>query len=82
MKVKIQVCDPVIIEDILDYEMRCMACYGFFFSIALAYLETLTKLVTNPKDMQGKQNLAPRITSPTTGIVIEIRITFCTVLVF
>lgn len=45
MKDKIQICDPVIIEDILDYEMGCMACYGLFLIIALAYLETLTKLV-------------------------------------
>lgn len=28
-------------------------------------------MLQTPKDMQGKQNLAPRITSPTTGIVIE-----------
>lgn len=25
MNVKIRLCDPVIIEKILDYEMRCMA---------------------------------------------------------
>lgn len=87
-----------------------------FFLIALAYLETLTKLVYSiykmlitfysyingrqfmhwhdlnppmywdmlqtPKDMQRKQNLSPRVSSPTTGVVIKIRTRVCTVLVF
>lgn len=39
-------------------------------------------MLQTPKNMQRKQNISPRVTSPTTGIVIEIRITFCTVLVF
>lgn len=32
MNVRIQVCDPVIIENILDNMMRCMSCYVFFLN--------------------------------------------------
>lgn len=51
-------------------------------NVCIGTIYILRNMLKTSKDMQGIQNLAPWLTSSPTGIVIEIRTTFCTVLVF
>lgn len=45
-------------------------------NVCFGTLDILRTMLKTSKDMQRIQNLAPRLTSPPTGIVIKIRTTF------